>query len=392
MSHARRSPSSASRWSTCTASTDLIETLLREGKIKKDESSVYAEEGTLAHAHAETGLLMGHDPENIEDPEMALHVGRFIDYVENYVTGLNQLKVEYKVPLFYSTKERGTIDALIDTGNHIHIIDLKYGAGVEVQVFENKQLMIYAESAIQELEKLGRTVSMDQLVTLHIYQPRIREGEKEKRWTLSRRELQDNMDLVEASIRKAEAGITEFMPSESACRWCEAKALCVARATWASGGLPRPAALQLDLPASDTLAEDDIARIAKIALGGQFSKWLDDVKMLALDRWLGGSLQDMGLKAVLSTKHKRWLDVDAAAKLLKRKLPTAEVLPPSIVTPSQAEAMLKGMELSTKFRNKLDALFERPEGAPTLVLDTDKRQAIPTATAASEFGDVEDLM
>ena len=42
------------------------------------------------------------------------------------------------------------------------------------------------------------------------------------------------------------------------------------------------------------------------------------------------------------------------------------------------QSALKGVELSTKFQNKLKGLITRPEGKPTLVPEDDKRPALTT--------------
>jgi hypothetical protein len=47
-----------------------------------------------------------------------------------------------------------------------------------------------------------------------------------------------------------------------------------------------------------------------------------------------------------------------------------------LLSPAAAERLLKGSELSTKFRNKLTSLITKPEGKPTLVLEDDPRPTL----------------
>ena len=67
------SASSSSRWMECTASPKFI--LDNKDKIcEEDTSSVYAEEGTLAHEIAAEALILGFiDESEIADQQMAQH-------------------------------------------------------------------------------------------------------------------------------------------------------------------------------------------------------------------------------------------------------------------------------------------------------------------------------
>ena len=59
--------------------------------------------------------------------------------------------VEYKVDLSPWIPDcRGTADAIVFAGRTLHVVDLKYGKGVGVDVTENEQLEAYALGAAAE--------------------------------------------------------------------------------------------------------------------------------------------------------------------------------------------------------------------------------------------------
>jgi hypothetical protein len=71
------------------------------------------------------------------------------------------------------------------------------------------------------------------------------------------------------------------------------------------------------------------------------------------------------------------VNVAEAIKLLNNHLTIDELRPRAdLISPAQAEKALKGIELSTRFENKLASLITRPEGKPTLVTEDDKRPAL----------------
>ena len=94
-----------------------------------------------------------------------------------------------------------------------------------------------------------------------------------------------------------------------------------------------------------------------------------------------------GLKVVEGRSARKWASEGDAAKLLKNYLSTDDIYTRKLVSPAQAEAMLKGKETSTKFENKLATLIVRDAGKPKVVPADDKRPAIsPSKPAEQVFG------
>ena len=164
MTHKKFSASAMKRIIGCPASVKECET------APPSKSSKYAEEGTYAHSVAEA-ILKG-EPHDCKDEGMLAYVKLYTDYVLEQSAG-KSLLIEQKFALDFIHKDLGgTNDAcIIDPFNTLEIVDLKYGAGVPVEVEDNPQLLTYAVGALWN-ESLGRLDDEFQKVIVTIVQPR----------------------------------------------------------------------------------------------------------------------------------------------------------------------------------------------------------------------------
>lgn len=364
-------PSSAHRWSVCTASPSFI--VANADKLP-DDSSVFADEGTLAHDYAKKILLGEQITEEIT-PEMLNHVMAYVTFVRSHGGAGAKLEVERKVPLFYNTSRNGIVDAsTLKLTEAIYIDDLKYGVGVSVEAEGNEQLAIYGESKIREWETI-MDVPSDIPVHLSIFQPRDRNNpEPVRTWTLTRRELSAFTTPLGAKARNILAGgQVEFQPSDKACRFCPAKGFCSARATDGLVALPeevRP----ITLPQAESLTREQ--RVKVLAAKKALRDWLEDVEQQEMQDLLTGA-EPQGFKIVEGKANREWSDIEAAQKLLSNHL-TIDITRPRVdlISPAQAEKALKGVELSARFQNKMKSLITRPSGKPTLVPEDDPRPSI----------------
>jgi len=190
--HARLSPSGAHRWMACPGSVRLSEQV-------SEKSSRFANEGTAAHELAQIclqtngtpGELLGRvidvSPDNdfkvLEvgakpdnetrfevTAEMVENVGIYVDHVRWFSANGYECSVEERVYMGeFVAHMSGTADFLAysEEHKHLHVIDLKYGAGVLVDPANNPQLMAYGIGALQRYG--NRPVEK---VTLTIVQPR----------------------------------------------------------------------------------------------------------------------------------------------------------------------------------------------------------------------------
>jgi hypothetical protein len=376
--HALLAPSSAYRWSVCTASVGFIET--NASKLPKG-SSVYADEGTQAHDLA-AAMLTGRRRKCLEvevaqyGAEMTTCVEYYVNFVLDRVGEGDRLLVERKVPLLYSPSDRGTTDAAIVRRNGIAIVDLKYGAGVSVEAKENKQLAIYAESLIRSLEEI-EDFPDEMIVTMVIYQPRDRNNpEPVRQWAVTRAELMrftDDIALTAHSILAGNPGEFHADPDKQ-CRFCPAQGICAEYANYSIRELQVVPAETLALPDAVSLTMDQKTRILAAKKG--FITWLNGIEDQIMAELLANQAVP-GWKLVEGKSNRQWRDPDAAKQLLSNHLAADQIRPPGdVISPAAAEKLLKGIELSTKFTNKFAALIEKPAGKPTLVPEDDQRPAL----------------
>lgn len=155
MKHAILSPSSSHRWLVCPGS-------VAANVNKPFEQSVYALEGTSAHALLEVCLRLDDEPTNylgqtlepghmVIDEGMADGVGYALDYVRSYLSNHPKAVLYVEHPVTYGQEigceddeAFGTSDIIIDNyPKECVVIDYKHGVGV-VSVKRNSQLRLYS--------------------------------------------------------------------------------------------------------------------------------------------------------------------------------------------------------------------------------------------------------
>ena len=241
--HALLAPSAAKRWLTCTPSA-RVESLLPE------RTSPYAEEGTIAHAVAESllhfyldaGMIAvydapwdhvnefhGYDHDLDHLAAECLQKGfdfreiletvhdKYVKIVwEDFVKAraLDEhavLLVEQRVDLDdFVPDSFGSSDAIIIFNDALHVYDLKYGRGVRVVANGNPQMRLYALGA---LFGPGETYPIRD-VWMTIIQPRLGAVSTD---VMEQGELIHwAADVLVPAARKAYAGEGDYVPGESA--------------------------------------------------------------------------------------------------------------------------------------------------------------------------------
>lgn len=366
-------PSSAHRWSRCTASPQFI---VAHADELPEDSTIYADEGEDAHKLGEKilkgGVVIRNESPDISE-EMFDATMKYVNHVLSHKTPESRLYVEKRVPLFYNPARNGRMDAATMRPDALFFDDLKYGVGVSVDADDNEQLAIYAESTIREWEQIME-FPKDLPVHLSIVQPRDRNNSEAVRtWTLTRQELAMYTTTLGAKARLALTGPGEFSPGEKQCRFCPAKGICSAYASQGLVALPEAARI-ISLPDPGALTREQ--RVKVLQSKKVLHDWLEAVEDQEVAELTNGA-EPMGFKLVMGKANRQWKDVEAAQQLLSNHL-TMDITRPraDLISPAQAEKALKGIELSSKFKNKLATLIIRPEGKPTLVSEDDERPAI----------------
>ena len=371
--HALLSASSAHRWLNCPPSAKLCEQY-------EDKGSEYAAQGTDAHTLGEYKVLtrIGKkvpDPRDIlqyYDSEMDECTDQYADYV---LEVLSEIRKDCKDPLVMVETQVdfsrwvpdafGTADCIVCGNSVMHIIDLKYGTGVEVSAEDNPQMSCYALGALELLDDLYGI----ETVTMTIFQPR-RQNVSE--WTVSKDDL---LLWAEMTLRPtaelAAKGEGEFHSGEH-CRFCKARHECRARAE------EQMKLMQYEFELPPTLTDEEVEDI--LARVDDLVSWAEDIKAYALESAIGGKHWD-GWKLVEGRSNRRYKDEQAVAEAV---LAAGKDPYERSVLGITAMTKLLGRK---QFDEILGTLVEKPQGKPALVPESDKRPALTNTDFDNEEGE-----
>jgi hypothetical protein len=414
--HASLGASGAHRWMNCPGSPRLIE------QIGERRSSIYVDEGTAAHLLAERCLSCNHDAKvflgrivNIKsdahgtqflakgspisdgmfevDKEMVEAVQLFLDEVRAAIEEGDTLVVEHRINL--GDDMFGTADAIVikKRACRLKVFDLKYGAGVAVEVKDNPQLIYYGEGAFREVgDALDWFTGMD----ITIVQPRCPHPDGPVRsveidplqlldWSLTIAQAADATRAPDAPLVPwtPESGVSDW------CRWCPAAGGCPARASRAL------AVAQEDFDDLDALPEIALPtpellsprQIAKILDGAELlTTWLESVRQFAYSEAENGR-PIPGYKLVDKVPRRHWSDEDAAAHEVRAMGLDREQIytEPKLKSPAQIEKLVGKKD----FAAKLAKLAPAVSSGTTLAPESDKRPAV-VRSIESEFDNIDE--
>lgn len=323
-----------------------------------ERSSEFADEGIQAHALAEAWLR----GEMFEAPrDMRDHVAAYVNHVR--VLG-GKLHIEQRVTV--NNEIYGTADAVVWQAEHkhLHVVDLKYGAGVPVEVRDNLQLKIYALAALVTFQFPARTI------TATIVQPRCPHADGPVRSVaFDAIDLLDfHADLLDAAKRVERAGksprvVEEFLrPGEKACRWCLAAPKCPALKSKA-----QTLAKQVFAPG---LAYDPRALAETLDMLPILEAWIKNTREFAYQEASKG-VEVPDWKLVEKRATRKWRDDGQVAQALSPYVETDSLYERKLLTPAAVEKLLPKDQ-----RSILADLTVAESSGHTLVHTSDKRPAV----------------
>lgn len=377
--HHKLGPSSSKRWTECTASIAYIEANTHRLPLS---GSVYADEGTKAHEYGELALTNRLDLRTLPD-EFRQPVTDYVVAVRKLMTPHSWVGIERVVPLFYNAEDpeaTGTVDAIVvqtAPALAVHVRDYKHGAGVLVKSEFNKQLAIYAYSAVVDLEDAGLFSFLPATpVTIHAIQPRHHEW-VDVPWETTVGELREfclNEILPPARII-LEDGPTVFVANEDTCRFCQAKGFCPERAK-ALQSLPNgvnPLTEFEDISAPEVTELTDAQLLSIYRHQKAIIAFIGDVEKHLFELALAGKALE-GTKLVTGREgNRKWADESTAdSALAALGLGLTDRYNQTLKSVTTIEKILKekGIDADTK------ALVTRSPGQPVLALASDKRPSI----------------
>jgi hypothetical protein len=355
--------STAGRIMGCPGSAQLIRNL----HIVDDGGSEYALEGTLLHEAIEA-ILQGQ--RTIDDivgftsdkaPGLAVDFDHVSDALMPALAQFENFCTQYAMNV-YDTEQLadwgkripgafGWIDVIGRAGQYSVILDWKFGRGVPVQAEGNAQLMFYAVGARMNAD-LEDLIDPKLNTLLVIIQPRLA-GEPSIA-EVTPKQL-DAFELELAAAVALSQAPDAPLATGSHCRWCPAKPGCPLKLGKARG--PKPA---------------DLAEA--LALATEMEDWARSVFKLGEQQLLdGGAIP--GWKLVQKRATRKWVDEVVAQKRLRGlRYRLRDITVATLKSPAQMEKVVKA--------EHLEGLIESRSSGLSMVPDSDRRPAVPQASAA----------
>ena len=369
--HALLTASGSKRWLSCPPSARLEATFT-------DKETTAAAEGTAAHALAEYKVKRAlryfckRPVSEFEDEVMDQATDDYAAFILEQMSEMRKAGAEPTVMVEtrldfsdWVPDGFGTGDCIIIGGDTLHIVDLKYGAGVLVEAEGNSQMRLYALGAIQQFGCLYDVKT----VFMTIFQPR---RDNVSTATMTVEEL---MAWAETELRpKAElafAGEGEYHPG-SWCLFCKAADRCRARAE-ENLKLARE---EFGLPPllTDEEIETLLPRLPDMV------KWANDLQAYALDAAVNHGKHWDGFKLVEGRSIRRYADEEAVAKAAEEN-GYRDIYRKALINLGEMERLMG----KKKFSEILGAYIVKPPGKPTLVPVGDKRPAITVNDVKADF-------
>ena len=251
----------------------------------------------------------------------------------------------------------GTGDCVIIAEPILDVIDFKYGKGHRVEAEDNPQMQLYGLGALEQFGDLYEIKT----VRMTIFQPRLSGIEDSSEKTV--KELTSwGKSYVKPRAKLADKGEGDFAPSEEACRFCRAKNQCRARAE---------ENLKLFDESPDPLLISPEEAGAILAKSADIETWLKDLRELVSGALTAGETVT-GWKMVEGRSNRKFADEDKVVAAMKAAGYDESLLyDRKLITLTQMERDFGKKTLA----EVLGDLIVKPQGAPTLAPESDKRPA-----------------
>lgn len=383
--------SGAKRWLTCPGSVAL-------GKGIVGVSSEYAEEGTAAHALAEECLKNGYMADRFKGwtidiapvpvafngpelvafyapgsafevgprqfdvtPEMVEGVNLFLRTVRDDFTPGDDLAFETPISLPQLHPDLwGTADARNWSPKRrlLRVYDFKYGAGIQVEVAENEQVIGYALGVAMQI---GRGIDQVELVIVQPRAPHV-DGPV-RRWTMDAIDLLDWAEVFKRGAERCDEPDAPLVPGDH-CRWCKAAGIC-----------PKVAEVA-QIAVTDTysgprydpeMLADSLERAAIV------EKWAKAVREFALNEANQGRVPPR-FKLVEKRAVRTYTDeAEAIRMLLGDGMDESDIIdPPKLKSPATIEEMIG----KKRFSDLVGEYVASTSSGLTLAPITDNRPAV----------------
>lgn len=404
--HAILSASSSKRWLNCTPSARLEQNF-------PNESSVYAEEGTAAHALGEYKLRkylherVQRPTSEFDSEEMEGNTDIYAEFIINQIERIKEtcphplVMVEERLDYSYLVPDGfGTGDCVIIADGTLYVLDYKNGKGVFVSCDHNPQMMLYALGAYHAYGYLYDI----QKVSMTIIQPRL---ENISTFECTVDELLDwGESYVRPRAKLAFEGKGEQVPGDW-CRFCRARCACKACAQEALA-LVKEEFLDLDTGVledeqrCDCLEETDAtasfdpdtsaptfkspALLTKTDIEqmlptlNRIESWIEAIFAYVSSEAINHGVTWAGYKVVEGRSKRQFLDTKSVVAAAQ-KAGYTDIYKTELISLTEFEKLMG----KKKFQEVLGEYVVKPPGKLSLVPDSDPREAVDLQTASDEF-------
>lgn len=372
------------------------------------EDTVYSRQGTAAHWVADEILKL---PEPVAAEEFigrtapngyeiteedTTAVQKYLDFVaEELKTGkyMTYNEVKFDLENVYPGLF-GTCDLVLLESNlkRLKVIDYKHGAGIPVEVQNNKQLLYYVLGAINKLCAVHKIDYLSLFgwgkvfkeVEIIVVQPRCRhKGGAVRRWVVPA-EILEQFATELALKAKATANKNASLKTGDHCRFCPAIGGCpeINRMTMDLAkvdfrAVSHPSNLQM--PAPETLTKDEIVKLLNFK--DLISEFLKRVEAHAQTLMEHGE-EITGYKLVQKKANRDWKNEEEAKDALMLFVKEDDMYEKKFVSPAKAEKLLGKQQ-----KKIVEDLCYKPDTGRTIAPEHDPREALP-ASAIQDFSAV----
>ncbi len=389
--HYKYGGSTAKRTLNCSGWAALSSTIDRV-----DKGSVHADRGTMLHTCCE--IL---EEEGIEYDELLERGVEFNDAkltpelleekvipameaLEDFVEDYNLTTIITEELLEFNEVIGGTPDILAYGDGVIACADYKFGDGVMVYADNNDQMFFCVWLALDS-DLFDTELDAETPVHFGIIQPSDKREETLDVWATTVAEVDAFGDRFLDAVTVAE----ESEPGENLCegdwcKFCPAAAICPEKGKTARNAL---ALLDGELITENKELSKKGAELTipvlelgqALELASKLEPWIKDVRSFAFEQLEAGN-EVPGYKLVNKRATRKWIDPDATAEYLKRKLTAKNAMTYTVISPAQAEKVAKKLKVTLRMNGRT---VSKSSGT-TIALESDKREAVVSQKAISE--------
>jgi len=399
--HAKLSASGAELWTNCPGSVHMAE-------LFPETTSPAAEEGTLAHALAQT--MIENARAGSASPQISAeymverdNVNAFYSVHKELAGSFDDMKktlepyVDYVIEEYEAIRKKdaavelmteqhvdfsdivpggfGTSDVVIIGDDTCEVIDLKYGKGVPISAIANPQIRLYTYGTMSAFD-LSYDFSRVKMV---IYQPRLDSVTSEE---LTADDLRSwGKAVIAPAAKRALSKNPKYNPGP----WCKSHFCPAAGSCKARAAKMHEFEDMIERRRKDdaVLSGDDMGKALSAAR--EYTAWAKDLENEALELAQSGEAVT-GWKVVESVAKRKYKSEEiVAATLVKAGYDPALIYEKKLLGVTKMTQLMGKKEFHEVLEEP--GLVFKPEGAPTLAPESDKRPAIVTNVTADDFND-----